>query len=599
MRKINIIIMIISVFNTYTAYTQPVTTCIDSGGGNYNFKNNDSRFTTEMRAKIRARLNQNIEKLKVEGLLNDVMPKIDQSIVLFWPLASTLSDYGYHRMGHFPDHNSRTNRLLDYMGGDRTYDRASDGYDHCGTDFFGWPFNWHKMDNNEIQVVAAAAGTIIDKEDGHYDRECATLVDGNFHFNSIYIRHSDGSIAWYVHFKKGSLTSKNIGSSVQVGEYLGIIGSSGWSWEPHLHFELEDNNGRMVDPNVGPENPNPSIRWAEGVQRPYYDSAINKVMTHSAPPIFEVPCPNPAIINAADYFHPGDHLYVAAYYRDQLSTQTSYYTIYKPNNTVFQSWTHSSGGDPPHPSTLGFEWSIASFWYWGWSLPLNTPSGIWKVKVIYEGDTYEHEFTVLKDESLPVFLSSFELEQQNDTVLLKWITESEIENQGFIINRKTSKDSTFRQIACYLQDPNLKGKGTYPSNSQYVYKDHEIVPGLKYHYQLLSVSYSGQEEIIASKEILINNDSRSSDLAKLQLFQNFPNPFNHSTIIRFQVEKNCDIELSIYNLRGQKVATLVNEKKSVGLNAIMWDATEFSTGVYYCKIKTGLFMQTRKMLLIK
>jgi hypothetical protein len=81
--------------------------------------------------------------------------------------------------------------------------------------------------------------------------------------------------------------------------------------------------------------------------------------------------------------------------------------------------------------------------------------------------------------------------------------------------------------------------------------------------------------------------------------QNYPNPFNPTTMINFQLQKTIDVELSVYNLLGQKVATLIHEKQNAGYHQIEWDASEFSSGVYYYRIEAGKFVETRKMVYFK
>ena len=392
MRKFCILFSIISILGSNISYAQLVDSGPIFGRDSIKLVSKGVCITPEERERIREKTQRNIDSLRAIGKLPKKFPESRAVLELQWPISSTSSDYGYHRIGHFPDHNNTAGLLQDYMCGNRTYDRG--GYDHLGTDILGWPFNWHKMDNDEVQVIAAAPGVIINKKDGNYDRECATIDSGNQYSNFIKILQSDGSRALYAHLKTFSLTSKGVGDSVQTGEYLGIIGSSGWSWEPHLHFELEDTNGDMVDPNVGDCNQSPSIRWADGVQPPYYDSAINKIMTHSAPPDFNVPCPTPAIINEKNDFVAGDTLYVAGYYRDQLNGQTAQYTIYKPDGSIFQTWSHNITENFPHPSIYRSDWANASHWWWAWSLPLDSPGGNWRVEVIYESKTYEHYFNV-------------------------------------------------------------------------------------------------------------------------------------------------------------------------------------------------------------
>jgi len=83
------------------------------------------------------------------------------------------------------------------------------------------------------------------------------------------------------------------------------------------------------------------------------------------------------------------------------------------------------------------------------------------------------------------------------------------------------------------------------------------------------------------------------------LNQNYPNPFNPSTIINFELPIRNHVELSIYNLIGQKVVTLINENKKAGSYQVEWDASGFSSGVYYYKIDAGEFQAVRKMILLR
>jgi hypothetical protein len=83
------------------------------------------------------------------------------------------------------------------------------------------------------------------------------------------------------------------------------------------------------------------------------------------------------------------------------------------------------------------------------------------------------------------------------------------------------------------------------------------------------------------------------------LNQNYPNPFNPSTTISYQLPKTSEVELSIYNLLGQKVTTLVSKKQTAGSYQVTWDASGFASGIYYCKLQAKSFCQTRKLILLK
>lgn len=86
---------------------------------------------------------------------------------------------------------------------------------------------------------------------------------------------------------------------------------------------------------------------------------------------------------------------------------------------------------------------------------------------------------------------------------------------------------------------------------------------------------------------------------KLTLKQNYPNPFNPTTIIRYRVTLAGQVNLIVFKLLGQKVATLVDLKQSPGEYSISFDASRLSSGVYFYRLTAGHFVQTRKMLLVR
>lgn len=92
--------------------------------------------------------------------------------------------------------------------------------------------------------------------------------------------------------------------------------------------------------------------------------------------------------------------------------------------------------------------------------------------------------------------------------------------------------------------------------------------------------------------------------ATFALHQNSPNPFNPSTLIRYQLPEHVHAVLKIYNINGQEVRTLVNEQQTPGLYAVRWDGTNSrgltaATGIYFYRLEAGAFAQTRKMIFMK
>ena len=128
---------------------------------------------------------------------------------------------------------------------------------HRGSDFMlGGGFS--TMDNGSAEVVAAAGGLVEAAEDGHYDRCHGSAVtldvtcDGHeMQANFVRLRHANGWVSLYYHLKSGSVAVR-VGDAVSCGDRLGLVGSSGVSTLPHLHFQVEDPDGAVVDPFAGP-----------------------------------------------------------------------------------------------------------------------------------------------------------------------------------------------------------------------------------------------------------------------------------------------------------------------------------------------------------
>jgi hypothetical protein len=87
--------------------------------------------------------------------------------------------------------------------------------------------------------------------------------------------------------------------------------------------------------------------------------------------------------------------------------------------------------------------------------------------------------------------------------------------------------------------------------------------------------------------------------SNFKLEQNYPNPFNPSTKIQFTLEKAGMTKLTIYDILGRELTTLVNEMKDAGTYEITFNATNYASGVYYYKLQIDNMVQTKKMMLLK
>jgi hypothetical protein len=99
----------------------------------------------------------------------------------------------------------------------------------------------------------------------------------------------------------------------------------------------------------------------------------------------------------------------------------------------------------------------------------------------------------------------------------------------------------------------------------------------------------------AAVHMVENNNVPSS----FQLAQNYPNPFNPTTNIRFDLSSTDKVTLTVYNIVGQQVATLVSGTLAAGSYNVPFDASELASGVYFYKLSTPTQTQTRKMVLLK
>ncbi len=116
------------------------------------------------------------------------------------------------------------------------------------------------------------------------------------------------------------------------------------------------------------------------------------------------------------------------------------------------------------------------------------------------------------------------------------------------------------------------------------------------------IMYRRMEKIY---ELVNVQDTADENLPKnFALFQNYPNPFNPETEIRYQLPKKSDVRLTIFNLQGQKIRTLINGYQPAGTHSVKWNGQDQSgnavvSGVYLYQMRVGNFMETRKMLLLR
>lgn len=263
----------------------------------------------------------------------------------------------------------------------------------------------------------------------------------------------------------------------------------------------------------------------------------------------------PTLAVEGQIFNPGDEL---RYARFRIQTTDSTFSTQQHHIYFIKSGSQSTN----------------SFW-WFW----NDPNG-------KEFLSANKSFIELNSVLLPVELILFTAKTNQSKVQLNWQTATELNNQGFEIQRKLENSGWvtlgFRQ-----------GKGTTTVQSNYFYEDElASINSNKLYYRLKQIDFNGAITYSYVVEVI-------SQPLDFSISQNFPNPFNPITTIKYEIPKTTNVKIEIFDILGRKIFTLMNEEKSSGRFECVFNASSFGSGVYYYRIEAGEYIQTRKMLLLK
>ncbi|MFB3081611.1 MAG: FG-GAP-like repeat-containing protein [Nitrosomonadaceae bacterium] len=193
---------------------------------------------------------------------------------------------------------------------------------------------------------------------------------------------------------------------------------------------------------------------------------------------------------------------------------------------------------------------------------------------------------VVESDVVSVDLIAFSARVEDGRILIEWETANAIHFDRFDLER--SRDGLhFNKVVTIV----FKGE------TGYTWVDENLPIGV-YDYRLKLIDVDGTFRVSDTIEVNLTPP------IEFGLSQNFPNPFNAGTTIRYSLPKNEHVIIKIYDLRGREVLTLLDAPKQVGYHTIKWDGTDnagtsSASGIYFYILQAGDFVQTRKLILLK
>ena len=188
--------------------------------------------------------------------------------------------------------------------------------------------------------------------------------------------------------------------------------------------------------------------------------------------------------------------------------------------------------------------------------------------------------------AVPVELISFYADCSGNSISLNWTTASEINNEGFEVQRNIGGSDEWEVIGF------VKGAGTSTEAVNYSIEDKNPLSGKSF-YRLKQIDFNGTYKIYNAVEVSF------VPVFTYSLQQNYPNPFNPATSIKFSIAKTEHVILKVYDILGNEVATLVNDIREPGDYSLSFNGNKLSSGIYIYKLTAGTFSAVKKMILTK
>lgn len=196
----------------------------------------------------------------------------------------------------------------------------------------------------------------------------------------------------------------------------------------------------------------------------------------------------------------------------------------------------------------------------------------------------------MQEGTLPVELSSFTANILKNSITLKWSTMTEANNSGFEVERKLSSSTEWSKVGFV--------SGNNNSNQLRNYTFAEKIGTGSYNYRLKQIDFNGNLEYFnLSGEVIVGFPN------SFTISQNYPNPFNPTTKIDYELPHDGKVNITLYDISGKEVSSLVNEVKTAGYYTVQLNAGNLSSGTYFYKIfaqgGNENFTSTKKLTIVK
>ena len=200
--------------------------------------------------------------------------------------------------------------------------------------------------------------------------------------------------------------------------------------------------------------------------------------------------------------------------------------------------------------------------------------------------------------ALPVSLSSFTSSVNKRDVTLMWVTEWELNNSGFDIERKlTPFDPPERGTSEWKKIAFIPGHGTSNVSNGYLFKDEKLKAGT-YQYRLKQIDFNGNYEYFS-----LESDISINPPGNFEMSQNYPNPSNPNSKINFELPVTGKVNIKIYDIIGREVMSLIDETREADYYTVEFDGSNLASGVYFYRIyaegEGQRFTKTMKMIIVK